>query len=110
MKFRTKRRMVGLARKARQVRGKVRRWLLDKFKKDFIRRRMALRIGECKQCGKCCRLVFRCPFLKRMGDRQICSIYEYRPAQCRHFPIDVRDLRELGHICGYTFKKQDDTP
>lgn len=103
MKFKNKRRIARVTKKARQVSGKVRRWLLDKFKKDFIRRQLDCRVGECRQCGKCCSLVYRCPFLKKVGDKQLCRIYEYRPAQCRHFPIDKRDLKEAGTTCGYSF-------
>ena len=103
MTYRTKRRMAIFKRKARQVRGKVRRFFLDKFKKQFINRSLSRRQGQCKQCGKCCALVVRCPFLKRVGSKQICSIYDHRPAQCRHFPIDHRDLKDLGRSCGFYF-------
>ena len=108
MRYKNKRRLARITRKARQFQGKVRRWLLDKFKKDFIRRKLAQRDGECQQCGKCCALVYRCPFLVKDGDKQVCRIYEFRPAQCRHFPIDKRDLKEVGIVCGYSFIRKDE--
>ncbi len=108
MKYSNRRRIATISRTARQAQGKVRRWLLDKFKRSFVRRSLEERIGECKMCGKCCKLVFRCPFLKKEGKCQTCSIYELRPAQCRHFPIDNRDLKDLGGTCGYSFKKKKD--
>ena len=107
MNFSTKRRMAKFKRKVRQARGKLRRFFLDKFRMDFIRRRLALRRGECKQCGKCCSLVYRCPFLQKQGDKFVCRIYDIRPAQCRHFPIDRRDLKEVASICGYWFETGD---
>jgi len=60
-----------------------------------------VREGACLQCGACCRLVHRCPFLSR--DNR-CKIYgASRPGNCTSFPIDERDLREVPAGCGYRF-------
>lgn len=107
MKFQMKRRVATVAGKARQIRGKFRRFFLDKFKLGFIRRQLSSRQGQCLMCGRCCSLVYRCPFLVREGDLQVCSIYRIRPAQCRHFPIDPRDLKEVRGTCGYRFSRED---
>jgi len=103
MKYKRKRNIALMRRKARQVRGKMRRWYLDKFNKNKIHRGISERLGVCKMCGQCCRLVFKCPFLKKEGKCETCSIYNFRPAQCRHFPIDSKDLKDLGRSCGYSF-------
>jgi hypothetical protein len=45
------------------------------------------RRGQCIRCGECCRIVFRCPFLKRTPDGgQFCGIYSYRFPSCRKYP------------------------
>jgi hypothetical protein len=111
MKYVNRRRVALLRRKTRQAKGKIRRWLLDKFRKEQIEKAIAKRRGECRKCGQCCRLVFKCPFLQKEGSCETCKIYKYRPAQCRHFPIDKNDLRELGKTCGYYFvDSKDDAP
>jgi hypothetical protein len=102
--------MALVRRKSRQIKGKLRRWFMDKFKKDAVRLGVSERQGECLMCGKCCKLVFNCPFLEKQGSCEVCKIYKYRPAQCRHFPIDHNDLRDLGRSCGYTFVRKKTVP
>jgi Fe-S-cluster containining protein len=54
------------------------------------------------QCGKCCSLVFRCPFLNRENQ---CTIYHKgRPRHCKTFPLDNKDLQDIGGECGYYFE------
>lgn len=81
--------------------GKLRRFYLSHFDREFIERMQAMRAGDCHRCGYCCRIFFKCPHLDGQNH---CSIYDKRYLQCRSFPVDERDLRELKGICGYSFK------
>ena len=81
--------------------GVIRRFFLNKFNKEYVKNQMGLRKGECKQCGRCCQLAFRCPFLTKAGK---CFVYHKgRPMSCITFPINKRDLDEVGSECGYFF-------
>lgn len=83
------------------LKGKLRRFWLTTFRKGYVEAQLARRQGECLQCGKCCKLMFRCIYLTR---DQLCSRYHAgRPANCTSFPIDQRDLRDAGGSCGYSF-------
>ena len=95
-----------LVRKARQTFGKLRRFALLQFQRDFVADQVALRSGECNQCGKCCRILFRCPFLAGQDDGvSYCTIYENRPEQCGAYPIDERCLAEVDFDCTYSFAR-----
>jgi len=84
-----------------RVKGLVRRAVLNIFKKSYVEKQLRRRKGECKQCGKCCTLAFKCPFLTKSGK---CFIYNIcRPRQCKTFPLDKRDLEEIDGECGYYF-------
>jgi hypothetical protein len=88
--------------------GKLRRTWLTTFRPGYVRAEEAHRRGTCLQCGKCCRLAFRCPMLTR--DNR-CRIYHLaRTASCRLFPLDSRDLREVQGECGYYFVDDAATP
>jgi len=81
--------------------GKTRRALLTVFRRGFIREQLKYRRGACRQCGACCRLAFPCPFL---NSKKLCVIYNLvRPAACKCFPIDPRDLKDVGGTCGFHF-------
>ncbi len=84
--------------------GKMRRFWLVWFRKAYVAQQVERRQGECNQCGNCCELLFKCPFLikSETGDT-LCSIYENRPQQCAAFPIDKRCLSEVDFDCTYTF-------
>ena len=87
-----------------KLKGVVRRLYLNRFKQAYVRNQISIREGECYQCGQCCKLVFRCPFLNKAGR---CLIYHKgRPMQCRTFPIDGRDLEEVDGKCGYLFMEE----
>lgn len=93
-----------LRKASRQTLGKIRRFLLLRFKKSYVDQQIDKRQGECNQCGKCCEILFRCPFLLKLEDgNSMCSIYENRPKQCAAFPIDERCLSEVDFDCSYTF-------
>ena len=86
--------------------GKLRRFYLVYFRKDYVRGQLALRKGECHQCARCCSFVFHCPMLTR---GRLCRTYnKFRLAMCKSFPIDQRDIDEValgGGTCGYHFEK-----
>lgn len=93
---------------ATRLAGQARRYWLTHFQPDYVQAQLARREGECRRCGKCCTLVFDCPFLKEGG----CAIYGragdcLRPKSCKIFPIDRRDLKDVrlcGGSCGFGFK------
>lgn len=58
------------------------------------------RVGECKQCGRCCKLVMKCIFFRNNK----CLIYKFRPLQCRKSPRTAKYLKE--GCKGYTFIKE----
>jgi len=86
-------------RELRLLRGKVRRWWLVHFRPRYVAAQLQRRRGRCVRCGECCRIVFRCPWL-RDGNR--CAIYPRRALQCRMFPIDERDLEDVPR-CSFRF-------
>jgi hypothetical protein len=90
--------------RARQVQGKLRRFVSINFRKDEVIEKLALRRGDCNRCGACCEILFKCPFLKKHDDgTSTCGIYEDRPNQCRLFPLEQRDLAEVRGTCSYYF-------
>ena len=90
--------------RARQAQGKIRRFVNTNFRKHEMIASLAQRRGECNQCGACCELVFKCPFLKKKPDgTSLCGIYENRPNSCRLFPIEPRDIQEVRGTCSYYF-------
>jgi len=88
--------------------GKVRRSYLILFRPDYVRRSLARRVGSCHRTGACCVLMFPCPALDRLSRLPVCRIYSRRPANCRTFPIDERDLSDRDLVnpwepCGFSF-------
>ena len=90
--------------------GKLRRFWLAHFRKEYVQRQLLVRKGECHQCGTCCNLLFTCPMLTKQGH---CLIYgTWRPQACKVFPIDQRDIDEVklcGGQCGYLFNGEAST-
>lgn len=41
--------------------GKLKRFWLIYFKKEYVRRQLSARLGACLQCGAYCKLLFTCP-------------------------------------------------
>ncbi|HEX8474997.1 MAG TPA: YkgJ family cysteine cluster protein [Pyrinomonadaceae bacterium] len=90
--------------RARQVQGKLRRFVNIRFRREEVVAALALRRGDCNRCGACCEILFKCPFLKKHDDgSSTCNIYEDRPNQCRLFPIEKRDLEEVRAECSFYF-------
>ena len=88
--------------------GKLRRFWLVHFRKEYVRQQLSVRQGACLQCGTCCSLLFTCPVLKQ---KEHCLMYNTcRPRACKVFPIDQRDMDDVrirGAQCGYSFSGQD---
>lgn len=62
------------------------------------------RTGECNNCGACCRLPFRCTFLKSAEDgKEYCSIYKFRPPNCRKFPRSLEQYKLVSSTCSFDF-------
>jgi len=62
------------------------------------------RRGQCTNCGSCCKLPNVCPFLKSKPDGEsYCSIYTFRPLNCRKYPRTESDLI-TADTCGYRFE------
>jgi hypothetical protein len=90
--------------RARQAQGKVRRFVNSNFRKKEVKASLAQRQGNCNRCGACCEILFKCPFLKKHEDgSSTCGVYENRPEQCRLYPIEPRDLREVRGSCSFYF-------
>lgn len=62
------------------------------------------RTGACNNCGECCKLPFRCGFLKDADDgNSYCSIYKIRPPTCRKFPRTESQWNDVKDVCGFSF-------
>ncbi len=84
---------------------KVRRLYLSYFHKGYVEKSVASeRKGECRRCGLCCELLFKCPFLGRDSQKlPYCRIYgDLRPGSCRNYPFDRVDSEV--ETCGFKFK------
>ena len=55
------------------------------------------RIGECKNCGRCCQLGCKCLFYRH----EKCVIYRIRPLNCRKSPRTAKYLKK--GCVGYRF-------
>ncbi len=87
--------------------GKLRRFWLVHFRKEYVRSQLQNRRGDCYRCGACCSLLFTCPMLTKTGK---CFIYgSCRSQVCKVFPIDQRDINEVylnNCRCGYRFNQE----
>jgi hypothetical protein len=99
----------GVVKRSRQGLGKLRRLVNSFFRRESVAAGLQRRRGQCRHCGACCRLLFRCPLLGTREDgSSFCRIYRSRPAMCSLFPLDEkcladRDLASPGVACGYRF-------
>ncbi len=69
-----------------------------------VEKQLEQRQGSCLQCGRCCKLVFKCPVLDENISSSRCRIYQQRSKVCRQFPISEADLKDVDYLCGYSFK------
>ena len=91
--------------------GGPRRWLLKVLWPAYVARQLALRVGECKCCGVCCRMSWHCRHLAYEDNRATCRIYQAdRKVVCQVFPIDKLDLADRNRVapgqpCGFSFRQ-----
>ncbi len=91
-------------RTIKKINSKLRRFVLCTFKQKYVEKQQRTRYGDCFQCGKCCSLLYKCPFLEGPEGNTRCAIYHKgRPKQCEAFPIDYKDLHDVEFLCGYFF-------
>ena len=65
------------------------------------------RTGSCNGCGACCELPTRCTFLKTDSQgNNTCSIYRFRPPNCRKFPRSPAQLKEVAKTCSFSFENK----
>ena len=103
--------MIDIRLASLQLKGKARRFFQAKLMREETARGLEARQGECNRCGACCKILFRCPFLGTdEAGQYTCRIYENRAEQCRLFPFNARDLRELTETCSYTFPAGSEVP
>ncbi|MBI5374316.1 MAG: hypothetical protein HZA77_02710 [Candidatus Schekmanbacteria bacterium] len=96
--------MTETIKRAWVFKGTIRRYFICRFKPAYIEEQLKKRTGSCLQCGKCCDMSIKCPLLKKCNDTISCRIYSSgRPKSCILFPIDRRDIADVGNICGYSF-------
>jgi hypothetical protein len=69
-----------------------------------VQKQLELREGSCLQCGRCCKLAFRCPMLVGETPHSRCRIYNHRSKVCMQFPISEEDLMDVNYQCGHSFR------
>jgi len=95
-----------IAHRAWLFKGTVRRFFMVRFRKKYVEEQLNKRQGHCLQCGQCCELSFKCLLLKKSDDGLSCRIYmKGRPLSCTLFPINEKDLGDVGNKCGYYFQQ-----
>ena len=91
----------------KKLNSKLRRFVLCTFNRRYVEKKQNSRYGDCFQCGKCCTLLYKCPFLEGPEGNTRCIIYHKgRPKQCQAFPIDSKDLHDVEFLCGYYFSDE----
>jgi len=90
--------------------GAIRRPFYNLFRKEYIKKQLAERKGECKQCGKCCEIMDviglkckyfkegKCIIFKYAMKKKLCDTYVY--------PFDEKDKRVTKNYtkCGFYWK------
>jgi len=61
------------------------------------------RKGNCADCGECCKLPNVCSFLKIKKGKSQCSVYKFRPLNCRKYPRTKKE-QITGGDCSFRFK------
>ena len=94
--------------------GTPRRFLWSVCRPGYVRASLAKRQGECRRCGACCRLAWRCRYYYLDDGVPSCKIYNwFRFPNCINFPIDHRDLADRDLIspdtpCGYSWARAEE--
>ena len=95
------------------LKGTLRRLFWNVCRPGYVRASLAQRLGECRRCGTCCRLLWRCPYFHDDDGIPSCRLYtRYRPPNCSNFPIDHRDLADRDLVspnepCGFSWARKD---
>lgn len=89
------------------VRHKIKRHVYIYLFSGRVQKQLELREGKCLQCGRCCKLVFRCPMLEGEVPHSRCRIYNHRSKVCMQFPISEEDLMDVNYQCGHSFRTAD---
>ena len=87
-----------------QLLRKCRRFYFSIFKKTYVNESITKsRTGQCNRSGKCCALVYKCPFFARNAESTPYGrLYGvFRPDSCKNYPLDPVDMEVDG--CGYKF-------
>lgn len=81
---------------------RMRRKIMLSIDKDYVKKKLAKRRGNCLKCGQCCH---GCEFWDEKTG--LCNVYDSRPSFChRDFPIDRLDQKVFGvEDCGYKFNE-----
>ena len=89
--------------------GTPRRLFWNVCRPGYVRASLARRSGQCRRCGTCCQLVWRCRYFFQDNGVPACRLYaRYRPPNCSQFPIDRHDLTDRDLVspnepCGFTW-------
>lgn len=105
-------RQMTLATRLKLLCGGPRRYLLGVLRPNYVTSQLAKRKGNCKRCGACCQMSWRCPHLFYDENNLAgCKVYgQGRAPWCKDFPIDQRCLNDRNSIgfeqpCGYWWPK-----
>lgn len=92
--------------------GTPRRLIWNLLRPRYVKKQLAEREGECRRCGACCQLVWKCVHFTEENGLPSCKIYStFRPPNCSNFPIDHRDIADRNHVfphipCGFSWGKK----
>lgn len=95
---------MNIAAVIRIAKQKIKRHIYIYLFSGRVQKQLELREGKCLQCGRCCKLVFRCPMLVGETPHSRCRIYNHRSKVCMQFPISEEDLMDVNCQCGYSFR------
>ncbi|OIO75304.1 MAG: hypothetical protein AUJ85_03505 [Elusimicrobia bacterium CG1_02_37_114] len=87
-----------------KIKRKVKRHIDVYLFPNKVEKQLHKRHGKCLQCGRCCKLVFKCPMLEEKNGIIRCKIYNHRSRVCRLFPINEEDLKDVNYQCNYSFR------
>jgi hypothetical protein len=91
----------------RTAKQKINRHIYIYLFSERVKKQLELREGKCLQCGRCCKLLFRCPMLVGEIPHSRCRIYNRRSKVCMQFPISEEDLMNVNYQCGHSFRTAD---
>jgi hypothetical protein len=98
---------MNIAAVTRIAKQKIKRHICIYLLSGRVQKQLELREGNCLQCGRCCKLVFRCPMLAGDILHSRCRIYNHRSKVCMQFPVSEEDLMDVNYQCGYSFRTAD---